>query len=138
MSKKTSTGKIAVEIGAGIVAVGAAAVAGYYFYGTKKAKNHRKIASQWASDMKDEVLQKAKMIQDIDAVYFAGVVDTVADTYRGVKNIASDDLARAVTELKSHWVTMQKEIQDTRKVTKVVGKKVLAEGKKKVKKVISS
>ncbi len=45
-AKKTNKGKIAAEIGAGLLAAGAAAAAGYYLYGSKNAKKHRKTAAK--------------------------------------------------------------------------------------------
>ena len=38
---KSSKGKVVAEVGAGLVAAGAAAAAGYYLYGSKNAKKHR-------------------------------------------------------------------------------------------------
>lgn len=55
--KKTRSNKLAVEIGAGIVA--ASAAAGYYFYGSKGAKKHRKIAAKWATAVKKEVIKES-------------------------------------------------------------------------------
>ena len=37
---KTSKGRVAAEVGTGLIA---AAAAGYYFYGSKRAKKHRDI-----------------------------------------------------------------------------------------------
>lgn len=70
MAKKTSRGKIAAEIGAGLVAAGAAATAGYYLYGSKNAKKHRKVAAKWANEVKKEVVrevqkQKIKVVKKI-------------------------------------------------------------------------
>ena len=45
-AKRTSKGKIATEIGAGLAAAGAAAAAGYYLYGSKNAKKHRKTVAK--------------------------------------------------------------------------------------------
>lgn len=42
-AKKTSKGKVAAEIGAGLIA---AAAAGYYFYGSKRAKKHRDVVEK--------------------------------------------------------------------------------------------
>ena len=52
MAKKTAiktkgkVGKIAAEIGAGLVAAGAAATATYYLYGSKNAKKNRKVITK--------------------------------------------------------------------------------------------
>lgn len=44
--KKDSKGKIAAEIGAGLMTAGAAAAAGYYLYGSKNAKKNRKAVTK--------------------------------------------------------------------------------------------
>lgn len=40
---KTSKGRIAAEVGTGLIA---AAAAGYYFYGSKRAKKHRDVVTK--------------------------------------------------------------------------------------------
>ena len=138
MAKKiTGNGKVAAEIAAGLIA---AAAAGYYFYGSSKAKNHRKIAAAWATKMKKEVIRDASRLKDISSRDFGKVVDTVADTYRGVRSIDATDLKRAAQELKSNWDIVQREIEKTGKRdlsrAKVVGKATLARTKKTVTKVV--
>jgi len=82
MASKISKAKVAAEVGASLAA---AAVAGYYFYGSKRAKKHR---------------------------------DVVA------------------SELKADWEMMQKELKKLGRVgvqqAKVVQKKVVKKGKKKL------
>lgn len=140
MAKKINKGKIAAEIGAGLVAAGAAAAAGYYYYGSKAAKKHRKIAAKWAGDMKNEVIREAKILKKINPRDFAKVVDTVADTYHGVRSINAADLKRAANELKANWKMVEREIGTTGRKSatraKVVGKRVLARSRKTVKKIV--
>lgn len=54
MAKKTSKVKIAAEVGAGLAA---AAIAGYYFYGSKRAKKHRAVVA-------NELKQDWKLMQN--------------------------------------------------------------------------
>ena len=143
MAKKTrkgAHGKIATEIAAGLAAAGAAAAAGYYFYGSKQAKKHQKVAAKWANDMKREVIREAKSLKTINPKDFAKVVDTVANTYYGVRSVRPADLKRAANELKANLKMVQREIQKTGRAgashAKVVGKRVLASGKKTVKKIV--
>ena len=96
------TKKIALGVGAGIVAAGAAA-AGYYFYGSKDAKKNRRIAAKWASDMKAEILREARAVKNLDRGRILGIVDRVARTYSDVRAIDSRDVRRAVDELREHW-----------------------------------
>jgi len=54
MASKTSKVKVAAEVGASLAA---AAMAGYYFYGSKRAKKHRDVvASELKADW--EMMQK--------------------------------------------------------------------------------
>ncbi|MDP1689715.1 MAG: hypothetical protein Q8L52_00720 [bacterium] len=139
-AKKTSRGKVAAEIGAGLIAAGAAAAAGYYFYGSKQAKKHRKIAAKWAGDMKSEVIREVKGLKGVNAKNFAKVVDTVASTYRGVRSVNAADIKRAANELKSNWQMVQREVGKTGRASvsraKTVGKRALAGGTRAVKKIV--
>ena len=142
MAKKTKKGKVAAEIGAGLLAAGAAAAAGYYFYGSKNAKKHRKIAAKWANDMKREVIREAKSLKKVSEKDFANIVDAATDAYKGVRSVDAADLKRAASELKSNWKMVQREIQEAGRKNvsraKFVGKKALVRGKKTVKKIVKS
>jgi phage gp37-like protein len=136
---KINKKKLATGIGAGLLAAGAVAAAGYYFYGSKDAKKHRDAASKWAVDMKKQVVSKAKKLKNIDAQDFAGIVDTVMKTYQGVKSINPTDLKNAAKELKANWKMVQAELkkagsQDVSRA-KVVAKRSVASGKKTIQKV---
>ena len=143
MTKKTSAGKIAAEIGAGLVAASAVAATGYYFYGSKDAKKNRKIAAKWATDMKKEVLKEAKRLENATPKTFAAVVDSVAKTYQTVRSVNAADVKRAANELKANWETVQREAKRTvrKSVTRAktsakrVVKKAAAPAKKTVKRV---
>ncbi|MDO8231858.1 MAG: hypothetical protein Q7T37_01475 [bacterium] len=113
-TKKTKgTSKTAMEIGAGLVAVGAAAAAGYYFYGSKKAKSHRKIAAKWAVAMKNDVIKEAKHLEKTSPKAFAAIVDRVAETYRGARAVDVAEVKRAAKELKANWEIVQREAKRT-------------------------
>lgn len=116
MAKKTNAEKTAITIGAGLAAAGVAAAAGYYFYGSKKAKDHRKIASKWASDMKKEVVKESKKLKDISPAEVAAVVDRVVETYKTVRSVDAADLKRAANELKANWEMVKREIKTKTKV----------------------
>lgn len=107
--KTTNSGKTAMKIGVGVLAAGAAAAAGYYFYGSKGAKKHRKIAAKWATDMKREVLKEAKRLEHASPKAFAAIVDRVAKTYQAAREVNAADLKRAANELKTNWKMAQRE-----------------------------
>ncbi|MFM2330868.1 MAG: hypothetical protein RLZZ26_375 [Candidatus Parcubacteria bacterium] len=133
-------GNLGKKIGAGLLVAGAAAAAGYYFYGSKDAKKHRQTATKWASDLKKEVVRKAGDVKKMDAKGFGRIVDTVASTYNGVRSIDAADLRRAVKELKTNWKMVQREVMHAGSKdisrAKVVGKRVVASAKKTVKKPV--
>ncbi len=134
MKKNT---KIAAEVGAGIAVAAAAAAAGYYFYGSKDAKQHRKIAAKWATDMKKDVIKEAKKLKNVDAKTIGKVVDSAAAAYYGVQNIDRKDLARAAKELKANWELVRKEAGHAAKKlssAKKTAKKVVSKAKKVTKK----
>lgn len=120
-------GKVAAGIGAGMLAVGAAA-AGYYFYASPKAGKHRKLAAKWARDMKQEVMRDAKRLGAMSAKDFAKIVDGVAVAYRSARSVDAAELRRAANELKANWHMMHQELH------KSTGKKAAPAKKKAVKK----
>jgi len=131
---KKGAGKMAVKIGAGLVAAGAAAAAGYYFYGSKNAKKHRKIAAKWATSMKNEVVKEAKRLENASPKAFAAVVDRVAKTYQGARSIKAEDVKRAANELKANWDMIQRETKRTVRKSASRAKATVKRAKKKVRK----
>ncbi|MFA6414968.1 MAG: hypothetical protein WCV89_03235 [Candidatus Paceibacterota bacterium] len=127
-AKKTNAKKLAAEIGAGLVAAAGAAAAGYYFYGSKDAKKHRKIVAKWATSMKNEVVREVKRLKKVSPREFAAIVDRVAKTYQVTRNIHAADMKRAAKELKENWDAVQREtartVRKTASRTKTAVKKV--------------
>lgn len=99
-------------IAAGVLAAGAAAAAGYYFYGTKNAKQHRKDAVKWAHDMKREIIKEAKRFQGLGEDVMHDAIDRVAKRYLGS---GADDasVAELVKELKANWRKVRSEATGT-------------------------
>ncbi len=99
-------------IGAGVLAATAAGVAaGYYFYASKNAKKHRKIAARWASDLKTDVIRQAKKVQHLDRKDVMAIVDTAARTYENVRDLNRKDIESAARELKDNWQEITKELK---------------------------
>jgi hypothetical protein len=133
--KKTSTGALAAEVGAGIAAAAAAASAGYYFYASKDAKKNRKVAAKWASGLKKDVLKEAKrMGKDLDARSVAAAVDTALAAYRTAGSVSRADLVRAADELKRNWQLVQREALAARKTVKKAAKKAVKKASRGAKK----
>lgn len=109
-TKKSTNGKRAAEVGAGLAAAAAAAAAGYYFYGSDKAKQHRAAASKWAKDMKAQVVKETKKVKKIDQKQVAKIVDRAAAAYASARSVNQQDLKAAAAELKKHWRRLSEEV----------------------------
>jgi DNA-binding Lrp family transcriptional regulator len=122
-SEKSGNGEKSsgVNVGAGLVAVGTAIVAGYYFYVSDNAKKHRKMVTGWAVDLKSEVLDKARSLKEnLDKESLLRLIDEVAETYYTVKNVSKDEVGKAVTELKENWSKVIEELKKSKKSVKSV------------------
>lgn len=114
MKKIQNTNKTAMKVSTGLIAASvAAAAAGYYFYGSTKAKTHRKLAAKWATHMKDEIIREARNLKRIDPKSIAAVVDQVAKKYEATRSASADDLKRATKELKANWKVLELETKRT-------------------------
>lgn len=132
--KAAHIGRTAIGVGAGLVAAGAAAAAGYYFYGSKDAKSHRRVAVKWAGDMKKEVVKETKLLEKVSPKAFATIVDRVAKTYQqGARSVNGEDVKRAAKELKANWDLIQKEAKNTVRKGVSRAKKVAKKAVKKAK-----
>ncbi len=123
---------------AGLAAAAAgAAAAGYYFYASKDAGKHRKIAAKWAGGLKADVLKKAKKLDKLDKKQLEMVIREAAAAYETVRGIDKEDLTKAANELKGNWEAVAKELQKGAK--KATKKAVVASksAKKAVKKVVA-
>jgi len=127
---KKNTRKVVLEIGAGLAAAGAAA--GYYFYGSEKAKKHRKIAAKWATNMKNDVVTEAKRLGKTSPEAIAAIVDRVAKTYQGIRAIDREEVKRAAKELRANWDKVQGETKRSVKRGVSRTKTALKKAKKRV------
>lgn len=110
-------------VAAGLVAAAAAAGAGYYFYFSKEAKEHRKVAAKWATDLKKEVVRQAKNARELERETVEAIVDKAAAAYRGVKSIDAAHLVAAVAELKDNWGEIRREMTRATKKSKTLATK---------------
>ena len=99
-----------------LLATAAAGAAGYYFYASANAKKHRKIATKWAGDLKEDVMKQAKAVGDkVDKQVIMNVVDGVARAYETVRGINRNDIQKAAGELKKNWDKLTKELTSKKK-----------------------
>lgn len=138
MAKKNTNAKKAAEVGAGVLAAGAAmAAAGYYFYGSKNAAKNRKIAAKWAGNLKNDVVKQAKKVQHIDKKQLAVIVDQAAAAYETVRSVDKKDLQKAARELKNNWQALAGELAGGMKKVQKSAKKAASGAKKSAGKSIS-
>lgn len=134
MAKASNNSNTALKIGAGLAAAGAAA-AGYYFYGSSKAKDHRKIAAKWATDMKKDVVAQTRHLEKATPQAFNSIVDSIAKTYAIARSVDTAELKRAAKELKANWDLIQGEAKRGARKSGRVAQKSLSSAKKSVKRV---
>lgn len=129
---KTNKAVVAAEIGAGIAA---AAAAGYYFYASKDAKKHRKLATRALDGFKKEVIREAKKLKAMDADDIADAIDTAVVAYKGVRSIKREDLNRAAKELKANWEQVKREAKTGAEKSTATAKKAMKTVRKAAKKM---
>ncbi len=113
-----------VMMGAGIAATMAAAAGAIFLYGTDAGKKKRKEIKSWTLKMKADVMDKMATMKEWSEQEYAGVVDSVAKKYEGIKNVDPVEIAALVRDLKSHWKTIQRHTQGgTKKKSKPAAKK---------------
>ena len=135
MAKKINKKKVAVGVGLGIAAAAGAVAAGYYFNGSKHAAGNRKRAAAWASDLKSDVVRKAKKLKKLDERAYQRVVDEAMKAYQNVRAIDKGDLASAALELKRNWKAIEREIGSVAKAANAERKVVRREVRKAMRKV---
>ena len=115
-------------------AAAAAAAAGYYFYASSSAKKNRKLAAKWASELKDDVMKKAKDIKGLNKQSMMAIVDGVAKAYKGVSNLDQTDIMNAATELKDNWQKLREELKQTGALAKKEAQKTMKNNAKSMRK----
>lgn len=131
--KKTS--KKAIEVGAGVAAGATLIAAGYYFYASKNAKQHRQIAAKWAHNLKKEAQTKVAELKKLDRQSIAKAIDKVATAYKTASNIKKEDLSQAVAELKANWNLLKDEIGQTKRAVSKASRGAAKGAKTAVKKI---
>ncbi len=123
MTTKTSGAK-KVAVGAGILGLAAAGIAGAYFlYGKDGAKNRKKIKA-WGLKAKAEVLEKLEKAKDLTEGNYHEIIDAVSAKYSKAKDITPEDIAGFAKDLKKHWKDIKKDL-----APKVAAKKATKKSK---------
>jgi hypothetical protein len=121
VSKKGSSVKTAIGIGAGVAALSAAA---YMLFGPEGKKN-RKIIKGWSVKMKGEIIEKFEEAKELTEPVYHQIVDAAKAKYSKVKNVDPKELEMVVGEIKKNWNALKKEVAGKKPVkkAKVVAKK---------------
>ena len=104
-NKKVSGVKTALEIGAGIAALSAAA---YVLFG-KDGKKNRKAIKGWAVKMKGEIIEKFEEAKELTEPVYHDIVDKAQARYSKFKNVDQEELALLVKDIKKHWKAIKKD-----------------------------
>lgn len=89
-----------VIIGAGIVA--GAALAAYLLTTPKDREEAAKKVKSWMKEMRKDVAEKVKNVQDLTEDKYNQIVDEVKIKYEALKDVSADELLSFTDEMKSH------------------------------------
>lgn len=125
-------GTTAEKVAIGAAAIAAAALGGYFLFGTKKGKQARAHIKSWAFKAKGEVLEKLEALKDLSEVEYQAIVDAVAQKYQSLENVSASDVKDFVSDLKRQWSQVKKHITMAQKAmaTKKPAPKAKAKAKK--------
>lgn len=108
---KKSSGMKKAVVGAGILGLAAAGIAGAYFlYGKDGAKNRKKIKS-WGLKAKGEVLEKLEKAKGLTEANYHDIIDIVSTKYGKVKGVAPEEIQAFAKDLKKHWKNIKKGVK---------------------------
>lgn len=129
---KGKNNKDGVQVaGAFLAGIATAAIAGgYYLFGAKDAKQNRLKVEAWSVKAKGEVLGKLEKAKNVSKEEYEKIVDSVSDKYAKTKEVGEKKAENLKKELKKHWKDIKKEVEELEDK----GKKVIAKGKKSLKK----
>lgn len=114
VSKKGSSVKAAIGIGAGVAALSAAA---YMLFGPDGKKN-RKIIKGWSVKMKGEIIEKFEEAKELTEPVYHQIVDAAKAKYAKLKNVDQADLDQVISEIKKNWNVLKRDVSGKKKVVK--------------------
>ena len=109
--KKTTKRKIitGVEIGAATAAVAGVAAGIYLLSGKHGAKNRKKLKG-WAIKARKEVAYEVKRLKKIDRKAYEKIVHGVANRYKSLRGVSSQEVKKVLGELRGDWKNIQKHV----------------------------
>lgn len=120
--KKTKKAELSTEqkwgIGVGLTAAAAAAVGGYFLYGSKDAEANRTKVKSWMLKAKADVLEGLERAKEMSREEYEELVNTIGEAYAGVQNATKKDIKEFKEEMKAHWDTIEQHAKPIKKSTK--------------------
>ncbi len=116
-----------VAVGAGVLALGAAA---YLFFGPNGKQNRQKARS-WMLGMKSKVVEQLESLEEVTEPIYNKIVDTVAATYGAAQSIDKSELKEYVKMLKDQWKDISKSVKGSAKSAKRTAKSPAKKAKSK-------
>jgi len=120
--KKTKKPELSTEqkwgIGVGLTAAAAAAVGGYFLYGSKDAAANRKKVKSWMLKAKADVLEALEHAKEMTREEYEELVNTIGEAYADVQNATKKDIKEFKEEMRSHWDTIEQHAKPIKKSTK--------------------
>ncbi|MEK7561209.1 MAG: YtxH domain-containing protein [Patescibacteria group bacterium] len=113
---QSSLAPVAAGIGLGVGAL--AGVAGALFLYGKEGIRQRKKIKGWMLKLKGEILDEMEQAQELSKEKYHRIVDDAAGRYRALQNIDTADLEKMATELKGHWIKLQRAVAGPRKTAR--------------------
>ncbi len=111
MNKKTKDQLIGVGTTAALVA------ASYFLYGSKEGKKRRTQIRGWMMKAKGEVLDKMERLNKLDKKSYNELVDSVTTKYKKLGHVETKEVVELARDLKRHWDTISKQIEEGEKKT---------------------
>lgn len=122
------------QVGIGAGALAAAAAAGYYFYASKNAPKHRRVAARWAGGLKKEALREVKQLKKLDRAQVMKAIDAATAVYETARSVDRKDVMRAAKELKNNWQDVVSEAVGAARSVSAAKKRIVKKAKTAAKK----
>lgn len=116
ITKGTSSIAKKVLIGAGLAA--GAAVAAYLLSSSKTRKKAELKIKGWMRDMRSEIADRAKAVQELTQQRYEAIIDDVKPKYKALKDVSGGELEIFAQELKAHWNKISKTLAKANKAKK--------------------
>jgi len=90
----------------------AAAIGGYFLFGSKNARKNRQKVEDGIEDAKADVMNKLKKIKRLSRDKYYEIVDEVMNKYSKLKKIGTEKAEELRDELKERWEEIEKEAEE--------------------------